>query len=63
MSKLMKQYQELKKEDPNLIYIFQVGIFYNILNEDARIVSNEIGLKLTCRLVKHMAHFSENNIL
>lgn len=47
MSKLMKQYQELKKEDPNLIYIFQVGIFYNILNEDARIVSNEIGLKLT----------------
>ena len=35
MSKLMKQYQELKKEDPNLIYIFQVGIFYNILNEDA----------------------------
>ena len=43
----MKQYQELKKEDPNLIYIFQVGIFYNILNEDARIVSNEIGLKLT----------------
>lgn len=47
MSKLMKQYQELKKEDPNLIYIFQVGIFYNILNEDARIVSNKIGLKLT----------------
>ena len=42
MSKLMKQYQELKKEDPNLIYIFQVGIFYNILNEDARIVSNQI---------------------
>uniref|UniRef100_UPI003FEEE2C7 hypothetical protein n=1 Tax=Candidatus Merdicola sp. TaxID=3085652 RepID=UPI003FEEE2C7 len=47
MSKLMKQYQELKKEDPDSIYIFQVGIFYNILNEDARIVSNKIGLKLT----------------
>ena len=47
MSKLMKQYQELKKEYPNLIYIFQVGIFYNILNEDARIVSNEIWTEIT----------------
>ena len=47
MSKLQKQYENLKKKDPNKIYIFKVGIFYNILNEDARIVSNEIGLKLT----------------
>lgn len=47
MSKLMKQYEELKKKDPNKIYIFQVGIFYNILNEDAKLVSNAIGLKLT----------------
>ena len=47
MSKLIKQYEELKKKDSDKIYIFQVGIFYNILNEDARIVSNAIGLKLT----------------
>lgn len=47
MSKLMKQYQELKKNDPNKIYIFQVGIFYNLINEDAQLVSNKIGLKLT----------------
>lgn len=47
MSKLQKQYEDLKKKDPNKIYIFKVGIFYNILNEDARIVSNKIGLKLT----------------
>lgn len=47
MSKLLKQYEELKKQDPEKIYIFKVGIFYNILNEDARIVSNTIGLKLT----------------
>ena len=43
----MKQYQELKKKDPNKIYIFQVGIFYNLINEDAQLVSNKIGLKLT----------------
>lgn len=47
MSKLLKQYNELKNKDPNKIYIFRVGIFYNILNEDARVVSNAIGLKLT----------------
>ena len=47
MSKLLKQYEELKKKNPKKIYIFRVGIFYNILNEDARLVSNTIGLKLT----------------
>ena len=47
MSKLLKQYDELKKKDPEKVYIFKVGIFYNILNEDARLVSREIGLKLT----------------
>ena len=47
MSKLLKQYEDLKKKDSEKIYIFKVGIFYNILNEDARIVSNAIGLKLT----------------
>lgn len=47
MSKLLKQYNELKSKDSKKIYIFKVGIFYNILNEDARVVSNAIGLKLT----------------
>ena len=47
MSKLLKQYEVLKKKDPEKIYIFKVGIFYNILNEDAKVVSNAIGLKLT----------------
>ena len=45
MSKLLKQYEELKKKDPEKIYIFKVGIFYNILNEDARLVSKESGQK------------------
>lgn len=47
MSKLLKQYNELKQKDSSKIYIFQVGIFYNILQEDAKVVSNAIGLKLT----------------
>ena len=47
MSKLQKQYEELKKKDNNKIYLFKVGIFYNILNEDAKTVNKAIGLKLT----------------
>ena len=46
-SKLLKQYNTLKSIDKNKVYIFKVGIFYNILNEDAKIVSDKIGLRLT----------------
>ena len=47
MSKLQRQYEDLKRKDSEKIYIFRVGIFYNILNEDAKVVSDSIGLKLT----------------
>lgn len=47
MSKLLNNYNELKKINSNKVYVFKVGIFYNIFNEDARKVSNAIGLKLT----------------
>ena len=47
MSKLLDQYQKLKKENASCIYIFRVGIFYNILNEDAKILNEKLGLKLT----------------
>ncbi len=47
MSKLLKQYEELKRHNPNIIYLFRVGIFYNILNDDAKILNEKIGLKIT----------------
>lgn len=47
MSKLLSQYEELKKQQPNVIYLFKVGIFYNILNDDAKILNKKIGLKIT----------------
>lgn len=47
MSKLLKQYEELKKQDPNTIYLFRIGIFYNILNSDAKIINEKLGLKIT----------------
>ena len=47
MSKLLNQYQELKKKDASSIYLFRVGIFYNILNEDAKLINEKLGLKIT----------------
>lgn len=47
MSKLLNQYKELKKEDASSIYLFRVGIFYNILNEDAKLINEKLGLKIT----------------
>ena len=47
MSKLLEQYTSLKKNDKETIYLIRVGIFYNILNEDADIISKAIGLKIT----------------
>lgn len=47
MSKLLNQYNELKKEDASSIYLFRIGIFYNILNEDAKLINEKLGLKIT----------------
>lgn len=47
MSKLINKLIELKKHDASSIYIFRVGIFYNILNEDAKVLNEKLGLKLT----------------
>ena len=47
MSKILKQYKELKEKDASSIYIFRIGIFYNILNEDAKILNEKLSLKIT----------------
>ena len=47
MSKLLKQYENLKKENKDTIYLFRVGIFYNIINQDAKLVNEQLGLKIT----------------
>lgn len=47
MSKLLSKYEVLKKEYPNTILLFRVGIFYNVLNEDAKIINEKLGLKIT----------------
>ena len=47
MSKMYNKYLELKAIDKNKVYIFEVGIFYIFLDEDARLVCTKLTLKLT----------------
>lgn len=46
MSKLCNKYQKLKKQE-DIAYLFKVGIFYLFLDEDAKKMNQELGLKCT----------------
>ena len=75
MSKLYNNYLELKKEENSYIYLFKSGIFYIALQEDAKVLSQKFGLKLTnlndtiikCgfpsnSIDKYISLFTNNNI-
>ncbi len=47
MSKLYNKYLEKKVENADKSYLFKNGNFYIFLGEDAKLMSNELSLKLT----------------
>ena len=47
MSKMYQRYLELKKINPNQIYLFKIGIFYLFLADDAKKMASLLNLKLT----------------
>lgn len=47
MSKLHNAYLSMKKKDKNTIILFKSGMFYVSLENDARLVSSILDLKLT----------------
>ncbi len=47
MSKLYSQYTELKNNNPDVLYLFKSGIFFIALENDAKILSQELNLRLT----------------
>lgn len=47
MSKLYDKYLSLKSDDNSKIYLFKNGIFYIFLDNDARLMSSVLNLKLT----------------
>ena len=44
--KLIRRYQELKENVPDCLLLMQVGVFMQVMDEDARAVSQVTGLKL-----------------
>jgi len=44
--KLVKRYKELKEDVPDCLLLMQVGVFMQVMDEDARAVSQVTGLKL-----------------
>lgn len=47
MSKLHNAYLSIKKDDKDTIILFKSGMFYTLLENDARLVSSILNLKLT----------------
>ena len=47
MSKLLNCYKNLKSNDSSYLYLFKSWVFYIFLDEDAKIISNLLHLKLT----------------
>ena len=46
---MMKQYLQMKEDHPDCILFFRLGDFYEMFNEDAKLVSKELELTLTSR--------------
>ena len=46
---MMQQYQAIKAQNPDSILFFRLGDFYEMFNEDAKLVSKELDLTLTTR--------------
>lgn len=49
LTPMMKQYNQMKAEHPDCILMFRLGDFYEMFNEDAKLVSKELDLTLTTR--------------
>jgi DNA mismatch repair protein MutS len=46
---MLRQYRQLKDRFPDAILLFRLGDFYEMFEEDARVVSRQLGLVLTSR--------------
>ena len=49
LTPMMKQYLEIKEQNPDCILFFRLGDFYEMFNQDAKLVSKELDLTLTTR--------------
>ncbi len=45
----MRQYRQMKEENPDALLFFRMGDFYEMFFEDARIAARELDITLTSR--------------
>lgn len=50
MSPMMKQYLDIKAQNPDALLFFRLGDFYELFFDDARLVSKELDLTLTGKI-------------
>ena len=49
LTPMMRQYRQIKEQNPDCILFFRLGDFYEMFDEDARTASRELDLTLTTR--------------
>ena len=49
LTPMMKQYLEIKKQNPDSILFFRLGDFYEMFEDDAKLASRELVLTLSSR--------------
>ena len=49
LTPVMQQYVDMKSENPDALLMFRLGDFYESFFEDAKIISEKLGLVLTSR--------------
>ena len=49
LTPMMRQYLEIKEQNPDSILFFRLGDFYEMFGADARTASRELDLTLTSR--------------
>ena len=49
LSPMMKQYFQIKEQNPDTLLFFRLGDFYELFFDDAKLVSAELELTLTSR--------------
>jgi DNA mismatch repair protein MutS len=49
LTPLMRQYSQIKNQNPDTVLLYRMGDFYEMFNDDAKIASKVLGLTLTSR--------------
>ena len=49
LTPMLKQYREIKARYPDALVLYRLGDFYELFEQDAELVSRQLGLTLTAR--------------